>query len=135
MPEKCHIFTLPALVHFYAVADTLREVAGDLGIVDQLLQRIRVPFALQQRVLVNGATHRNQGIRRVDRPWPKGAYPWFQAATKQGANGGIVREGQLRLGQVNLIPAGKERYRPAGDRWWQGRMDGTPHPRAQETLG
>src|SRR5262245_19270817 len=60
---------------------------------------------------------------------------WCEAATKQGANRGIVRQGQLRLGQVDLIPAGKKRHSPAGDRRWQGRMDGAPHPRAQEALG
>src|SRR5215813_14388453 len=48
MPEKCHIFTLPALVHFYAVADNLGQPDKENG--------CDWPFASARLSLLTSAT-------------------------------------------------------------------------------
>jgi hypothetical protein len=104
------------------------EMFGDLGIVDQLLQRIRGSFALQQCALVNRATCGNQGIDGMHWPLSYGSHAGLEAAAKEGPNRGITLQGQLRLGQVEVIPVGKEPHRRLRERRWQGIMHHTAHP-------
>jgi hypothetical protein len=69
-----------------------------------------------------------RGIDGMHWPLSYGAHAGLEAAAKEGPNRGITLQGQLRLGQVEVIPVSKEFHREVGERWWQGIMQHTAHP-------
>src|SRR5207248_8455981 len=79
MPEKCHIFILPVLVHFYAVADTARLADTPGGFAGRSRNSF-LPHYTGVTARHSPSSRPSSGIRACPRLRPSGTKP----ATGQG---------------------------------------------------